>query len=87
MNLIELKNVQHINSHIHYRRVFEASAVLEYMGRKPEEKKIHFTIEHSPLGGTSVEIDYLEPIDYPMLPAKQILKTVIAEMDKTGKLG
>ncbi len=86
MTLIELKNVEHKNSHIHYRRIFEARAIVEYLGRKPEEKEIKFTIEHSPLGGISVQIDYLEPIDYPMLPAKQALKAAIAELDQKGKL-
>ncbi|MFW6364211.1 MAG: hypothetical protein ACOC0D_10230 [Spirochaeta sp.] len=87
MNLLELKDIQHVNAHIHYRRVFKANAVLQYLGKKPEERSIHFTIEHSPMGGTSVHIDYLEPIDYPLLPAKQKLKQAIAELDSKGELG
>ncbi|AFG36894.1 hypothetical protein [Spirochaeta africana] len=87
MNLIELKDVHHLNSHIHYRRIFQAKAVLEYLGRRPEERSIKFTIEHSPMGGSSVQIDYLDPIDYPLLPAKQMLKQAIAELDRNGKLG
>ncbi|GAB6090298.1 hypothetical protein [Spirochaeta dissipatitropha] len=86
MQILELRNISHINSHIHYRRIFHAHAVLQYLGRKPEEKHIKFTIEHSPLGGTSINIDYLESIDYPIIPAKQQLKQFIADMDKQGTL-
>ena len=87
MNLVELKDIHHINSHIHYRRMFQANAVLEYLGRRPEVRSIKFTIEHSPVGGSSVHIDHLDPIDYPLLPAKQMLKKAIAELDSAGKLG
>lgn len=86
MKVLELKNISHINSHIHYRRVFHANAVLEYLGRKPETKHVQFTIEHSPLGGTSITIDHLDPIDYPVLPAKQQLKQLISDLDTKGAL-
>lgn len=86
MQLIELRDVSHINTHIHYRRVFHANAVLQYLGRKPEERHVQFTIEHSPLGGTSIHIDHIDPIDYPLLPAKNALKTAIAELDSKGAL-
>ena len=67
MEVIELKDIVKKDMVIDYRRVYTATAVLDFSGVQVE-KKIEMALEHTPLGDVGIKITMLEPIDYPLLP-------------------
>lgn len=87
MEILELKDINKKDLAILYRREFTALASIRHVGTSPQEKRIHFSIEHLPTGGTKVKVTFLDPIDYPLLPALTRVKTYISTLEKQGKLG
>ncbi len=86
MRIIEIKNILKKDIPLHYRNEFSGSIVYETINSKPEEKKVEFILERSASGKIDVNINLLEEIDYPLIPAIRTLKEYILDLDKKGKL-
>jgi hypothetical protein len=85
MNVLEIKNVTRKDIPLYYRREFFGSVVFEYLNSK-NEKRIDFSLENTPFGRIDVKVNFLEDVDYPLVPIVQSLKEYILDMDKKGGL-
>ncbi len=85
MKILGLKNLFREEGYIYYRRKFSGTADVEIPGQTIETD-IDFWIETDPLGKKSVDIQFLKPVNYPILPIKKALKEYILIQDSEGKL-
>jgi hypothetical protein len=86
MTVLELKDIQKKDLAILYRREFTAVAAIQHIGSHPLEKRVSFSIEHLPTGGTRIKVTFLDRIDYPLLPAIKSVKTFIDSLEREGRL-
>ncbi|QMU98989.1 hypothetical protein F0310_00880 [Borrelia sp. A-FGy1] len=85
MQFISLKNIKKQDSYIYYRNVYFADVIYEYKGFN-ENKRIKFVIETTPLGEKHITIDFIDPLDYPVLSLMIAIKRYIIEIDVEGEL-
>jgi hypothetical protein len=85
MKVIDLLNVARKDSEIFYKRYFTAAVVLE-LPAKTMEVPIEFTIETSPLSEKTISLNFLQQLDYPLIPLLKEVKTFILEKDNAGAL-
>jgi hypothetical protein len=86
MEVIELRQIQKKDLAILYRREFTAVAAIKHIGTIPQEKRVRFSIEHLPVGGTSIKVTFQDKIDYPLIPAIKSMKSYIANLEREGRL-
>ncbi len=85
MKVLEIKNLTRKDLPIYYRREFMGSVVLQYLNSN-SEKRIDFSLESNPFGHIEVKVNFLEDVDYPLVPIVKTLKEYILEMDRKGGL-
>ncbi|AHH03148.1 Hypothetical protein BHY_0197 [Borrelia nietonii YOR] len=85
MKFISLNNIRKQDSHIYYRSVYFADAFYEYKG-SIETKQVKFTIEVTPLGEKHITIDFLDPLNYPVLSLMIAIKRHVIDLDIKGEL-
>ena len=86
MKVLDITSISKEEGWIYYRNQYRATASLEILTRTIS-LPLSFTIEISPLGMRSIEIEGIPTdLDYPVLPIKTALKKYIDDMAKQGKL-
>ncbi|AHH10341.1 hypothetical protein bcCo53_000180 [Borrelia coriaceae] len=85
MEFISLDNVKKQDSPIYYRRVYFADTLYEYKGSR-EIKKVKFIIEVTPLGERHITIDFVDPLNYPVLSLMMAIKRHVIDLDIKGEL-
>ena len=85
MRILGLHNIIREEGVIYYRKCFTANVEIE-LPLKTINPPISFTIEMSPLGEKDIKINFLESVDYPLLPIIKSLKEIIKQPDYEGKL-
>ena len=86
MKIIEIKNLAKKETHLHYRNDFTGMVVYATPGNKQNQKKFEFSLERTATGALDVNVNLLESIEYPLVPAIKVLKNYIIDLDKKGKL-
>lgn len=86
MNVESIKNISRIPLAIDYRRMYRGVAVIRVVGNTTPSCPIEFVLEQSPLGGYDVSVTFLEPMDFPIVPAIRQLKAFITDLDRGGGL-
>ena len=71
---------------LHYRNEYAANAVFGMMDGKLLVRRIEFIVEMNPLGAKDIRIQFLDPIDYPLIPILKSLKEEIRSLDSRGAL-
>lgn len=85
MKVLEIQNIQREEGAIYYLRKFRGDAVLELpMGNL--KAPVSFSIETSPFGEKTIDVSLVKPLDYPVVPVKNALRTFILAEDEQGKL-
>ncbi len=85
MKVLEIKDLLRKDIPLYYRREFFGKAVIEVF-KDRHEKRIDFTVEKTPLGGTSVHVSLIDEVDYPVVPLVESLKSYIMDLEKKGGL-
>ena len=85
MKVLEIRNVYREDGCIYYFRKFKGDAVVQ-LPVATLETPITFSIEASPLGTKDIEVEIVQPIDYPVIPVMNALKEFIRTEDSEGKL-
>ncbi|AFI30967.1 Hypothetical protein BCD_0188 [Borrelia crocidurae DOU] len=85
VKFISLANIKKECSHIYYRSVYFADAFYEYNGFR-EVKHVKFIIEVTPLNEKHVTIEFLEPLNYPVLSLMVAIKRHVIELNTKGEL-
>jgi hypothetical protein len=85
MKVISIKDMIRKDVPIYYRKLYTGVAVLELV-KGQEEHRIDFAIEYKPTGQAEISVNFIEKIDYPLVPLTKELKTYIAGLDSSGGL-
>jgi chitinase len=82
-----IENITKKHMLISYREEFHGDAVLELRKNgSPQTCKIEFSLELTPLGSKNIRVQFLENLEYPLIPVIRELKTHITELDRSGRL-
>ena len=85
MKIISIKDTIRKDVPIYYRRLYTGVAVIE-LHETPSDFRIDFSIETKPTGHKEITVNFLDTIDYPLIPVSRELKNFISELDFNGGL-
>ncbi|HOX18586.1 MAG TPA: hypothetical protein PKW82_09030 [Spirochaetales bacterium] len=85
MRIVELKDLERLDTPIYYRRVYTARAILEWTQRQTS-KQVRFAIETTPYGTKEASAEFLEDLEYPLVPALRELKRYVGDLERGGRL-
>jgi hypothetical protein len=85
VKVLDLKNIVRKDVPIYYRRLYNATAVVELIN-KSQEIHLDFSIEHKPTGQKEILITLIDKVDYPLIPLNSALKKAIDDLDSAGSL-
>jgi hypothetical protein len=86
MKLTEIVDIVKKEIPLHYRNEYTASAVFDLSEGKTLSRRIEFIVEMSPIGSKDIRINFVDPIDYPLVPVLKSLKDEIYQLDRKGSL-
>lgn len=86
MKIIELRNLTRENEHIHYRKRYSAILAYTVDGTTEHLANIIFVFEYNALGSKKLIIQFCDPINYPLLPAKKKLEEYLWNLFNSGNL-
>jgi len=85
MKVICIKDMIRKDVPIYYRLLFTGVAVIEF-NQKPSDFRIDFSIEIKPTGQKEINVNFIDTLDFPLVPVVKELKQYIADMDNAGGL-
>jgi len=85
MKVNSIKDMIRKDYPIYYRKLYTGVAVIE-LNKGPADYRIDFSIEYKPTGHKDVTVNFIDTIDYPLVPVHRELKKIITDMDSTGEL-
>jgi hypothetical protein len=86
MKLTQIADIVKKNVPLHYRNEYTATAVFDLSGGKSLSRRIEFIIEMSPIGSKDIRINFVDPLNYPLIPVLKSLKDEIQLLDRQGSL-
>jgi hypothetical protein len=86
MKLLSFDNIQKKDIPLHYRNEYTARARFTNSAGLDWANNVFFSIEMHPTGKKEIKIEFLDPLDYPLLPMMRVLREEINSLDKQGKL-
>ncbi|HTH13364.1 MAG TPA: hypothetical protein VMB23_03135 [Spirochaetia bacterium] len=86
MQLNQIADIVKKKVALHYRNEYSANAVFDLADGKSLVRRIEFVVEMSPLGSKDIRINFVDPIDYPLVPVLKSLKDQITVLDRKGSL-
>jgi cellobiose-specific phosphotransferase system component IIB len=85
MKVVSIKDMIRKDVPIYYRNLYTGVVVIE-MNKAQKDYRIDFSIETKPTGQKEINVNFIDTVDYPLLPINKELKNLINEMDNTGNL-
>ncbi|MDR2543695.1 MAG: hypothetical protein LBC80_09665 [Treponema sp.] len=85
MKVISIKDMVRKDVPIYYRKLFTGIAVID-LNEKQTDFRIDFAIEYKPTGHKEIAVNFLDHIDYPIVPVARELKQYIFDLDYVGGL-
>lgn len=86
MKLTQIADIVKKNVPLHYRNEYTANALFDSADGKSLSRRIEFIVEMSPIGAKDIRINFVDPIDYPLVPVLKSLKEEIQVLDRKGSL-
>jgi len=86
MKLTHIADIVKKDVPLHYRNEYSANAVFDLNGGKLLSRRIEFIVEMSPIGSKDIRINFVDSIDYPLIPILKSLKEEIQILDRKGSL-
>ena len=86
MKLTQIADIVKKDVPLHYRNEYTANAVFDLLDGKTLTRRIEFVVEMSPIGSKDIRINFVDPIDYPLVPVLKSLKDEIHTLDRKGSL-
>jgi len=86
MKLLDIKDIDYIESPVFYRREYTGLALFEMVDNKSKEIRINFTLESQSIGPPLVNVEFTDNVDYPLLPLIRLLKSYVMKLDQSGEL-
>ena len=86
MKLIDIDKIESIENHVHYIKIYKASAILMDKKAILSRYNIEFSLEYKPLEGPSIKVKFKEHPHFPLISIMKEVKNKIIELEKAGKL-
>ncbi len=86
MKLTHIADIVRKDVALHYRNEYTARAVFDASDGKTLSHRIEFIVEMSPTGSKDIRINFVDPVNYPLIPILKSLKAEIQTLDKKGSL-
>ena len=80
MKVICIKDMIRKDVPIYYRRLYTGVAVIE-INQNHTDFRIDFSIETKPTGHKEVSLNFIDSLDFPLIPISNELKNHINELD------
>jgi hypothetical protein len=80
MKIIQIKDTIRKDVPIYYRKLYTGVAVIEFNNNQ-KNFRIDFSIEYKPTGQKEINVTFIDPPDYPLVPLNKELKKHIDELD------
>ena len=85
MKVIAIKDMIRKDVPIYYRKLYTGVAVID-MTKGSSDYRIDFTIEYKPTGQKEVTVNFIDKVDYPLIPVNRELKQFINNLETEGEL-
>jgi len=85
MKIITLKDMIRKDVPIYYRKLYTSVAVIELNG-KQNDYRIDFSIEFKPTGQKEITVNFIDKVEYPLIPLIKELKQYINDLDSADGL-
>jgi hypothetical protein len=85
VNVTRIDNITLRESPVRYRREYTAQAVLAHVGAEEEQLSIEFTVEDTPDRGKVLTVRFVDTPHYPLIPAKQAVRTYLESLATEGE--
>jgi len=85
MKIITLKDMIRKDVPIYYRKLYTSVAVIE-LNSKQGDYRIDFSIEVKPTGQKEISVNFIDTVDYPLVPLIKELKKYISEIEAADGL-
>ena len=85
MKIISIKDMIRKDYPIYYRKLYTGVAVIIF-NEIQTDFRIDFAIEFKPTGQKEVTVNFLDSIDYPLIPVTRELKQFITDLEHVGGL-
>jgi len=85
MKIVTLKDMIRKDVPIYYRKLYTSVAVIEF-NSKQENYRIDFSIEVKPTGQKEINVNFIDTVDYPLVPLVKELKQYINDLDNADGL-
>jgi hypothetical protein len=85
MKIVTLKDMIRKDVPIYYRKLYTSVAVIEF-NNKTNDFRIDFSIEMKPTGHKEINVNFIDNVDYPLVPVIKELKQYINDLDSAGGL-
>jgi hypothetical protein len=85
MKIVTLKDMIRKDVPIYYRKLYTSVVVIEF-NNKVNEFRIDFSVEMKPTGQKEINVNFIDTVDYPLIPVIRELKQYINDLDSAGGL-
>lgn len=86
MKIQSLTNIIKKDMPLHYRNEYSGDVLYQNLSGEEECAPIEFVVERSALGSLEISVEFMQSVDYPLLPALKSVKSFISHLDKRGEL-
>jgi len=86
MKLTQIADIVKKDVPLHYRNEYTATAMFDVSEGKVLSRRIEFIVEMSPVGSKDIRINFIDPLNYPLIPVLKSLKEEIQSLDRKGSL-
>jgi hypothetical protein len=85
MKINTIKDMIRKDVPIYYRKLYTGVASIE-INEKDRDFRIDFSIEYKPTGQKEINVNFIDEMDYPLVPIIRDLKKYINELEAAGGL-
>ena len=85
MKVVVIRDMIRKDVPIYYRKLYTGVAVIE-TSSKNEDYRVDFAIEYKPTGQKEITVNFIDKVDYPLVPLIKELKNYILELEAVGGL-
>jgi hypothetical protein len=85
MKVVVIKDMIRKDVPIYYRKLYTGVSVIE-TNKGPMDYRIDFAIEYKPTGQKEISVNFIDKVDYPLVPVIKELKNYIDNLESAGGL-
>jgi hypothetical protein len=84
MKLIDIDQIQELDTHIHYIKSYKGSVILMDRHSKMFRFNVNFSFEHRPMGDPIIKINFLEHPHFPVIGLIKEVRAKLLEKNRNG---